>query len=155
MNDYISSVRKYVGHNMLMLAGAGVFVHRDGKLLLQRRKDDNTWGDHGGCIEIGETFEDTARREMWEETGLTPGKLELIGIFSGPDRFHTYPNGDQAYMLGVYYLCEDYTGTPLSRTDETTDLQWFALDALPTPIMNLCQGPLAKCLEILKSRAQR
>lgn len=152
MNDYIASVRRKIGHDTLLLVGAGVFIHQNGKLLLQRRRDDGTWADHGGCIEIGETLEDTARREMLEETGLTAGKLELIGVFSGPERLHTYPNGDQAYMIGVYYLCEDYSGKPLTQSDETTDLRWFPLDALPENIMPLAREPLRKCLEILRFR---
>jgi ADP-ribose pyrophosphatase YjhB (NUDIX family) len=152
MNDYIPAIRAKIGHDMLLLVGAGVFVHRNGELLLQRRRDDGTWADHGGCLEIGETLEDTARREMLEETGLTAGKLELIGVFSGPDRVHTYPNGDRAYMIGVYYLCEDFAGTPLPQTDETTALRWFPIDHLPSNIMPLARAPLAKCLEILKSR---
>jgi ADP-ribose pyrophosphatase YjhB (NUDIX family) len=152
MNDYIPTIRQKIGHDTLLLVGAGVFVHQNGRLLLQRRKDDGTWADHGGCIEIGETLEDTARREMFEETGLTAGKLELIGVYSGPGRLHTYPNGDKAYMVGVYYLCEDFTGTPLAQTDETTDLRWFPLGALPSNIMSLAKEPLRKCLEVLRTR---
>jgi len=152
MNDYIESVRRNIGHNMLLLAGAGVFLHKDGRLLLQRRRDDGTWADHGGCVEIGESMEDTARREVLEETGLTLGKLELLGVFSGPDRRHTYPNGDQAYMIGVYYLCDDFTGTLAPQDDELTDLQWFALDALPSPIMPLAKEPLRQCVALLKAR---
>jgi 8-oxo-dGTP pyrophosphatase MutT (NUDIX family) len=152
MNDYIASVRKLIGHTMLLLVGAGVFIHQDGKLLLQRRRDDDNWADHGGCAEIGETVEETARREVLEETGLTAGKLTLIGVFSGPDRVHTYPNGDQTYVIGVYYLCEDFTGTLRPQAEEVTDLQWFDLDHLPDSIMPLCQRPLDTCVAVLKSR---
>jgi ADP-ribose pyrophosphatase YjhB (NUDIX family) len=155
MNEYIPSIRSRIGHDTLLLAGAGVFVHQNGRLLLQRRKDDGTWADHGGCIEIGETLEETARREMLEETGLLAGELTLIGVFSGPERLHTYPNGDKAYMIGVYYLCEEFTGTPRAQTDETTELKWFALNALPEPIMPLAQQPLKACLELLRAREQK
>ena len=153
MNDYIASVRRKIGHDTLLLVGAGVFIHQNGNLLLQRRKDDGTWADHGGCLEIGETLEDTARRETFEETGLTPGRLELLGVYAGPDRLHTYPNGDQACVVGVYYLCEEFTGVPLAQTDETTDLRWFPLDALPENVMPLAREPLRRCVEVLKSRS--
>ena len=152
MNDYIPSIRAKIGHDRLLLVGAGVFVHKEGQLLLQRRKDDGTWADHGGCLEIGETLEDTARREMLEETGLRAGKLTMLGVYSGPDRLHTYPNGDKTCVVGVYYLCEDFTGTPLTHTEETSDLRWFPLDALPKHIMPLAQKPLADCLEYLRTR---
>jgi len=152
MNGYIDTIRAKIGHDSLMLVGAGVFVYRDGKMLLQRRKDDGTWADHGGCLELGETLEDTARRELLEETGLSAGKLTLIGAFSGPGRMHVYPNGDRAYMIGVYYLCEDFTGELIPQADEVTDLRWFPLDALPADILHLSREPLQKCLEILRGR---
>lgn len=152
MNDYIDTVRAKIGHDPLMLVGAGVFVHRDGRLLLQRRKDDGTWADHGGCLELGETLEDTARRELAEETGLTAGKLELLGVFSGAERTHVYPNGDQVFMIGVYYLCEDFSGDLRPQAEEVADLRWFPLDSLPADIMPLSKEPLARCLELLRAR---
>ncbi|MBN1777313.1 MAG: NUDIX hydrolase [Clostridiales bacterium] len=152
MNDYIASIRAKIGHDRLLLVGAGVFVHRDGRLLLQRRRDDGSWGDHGGCLEIGETPEETARRELYEETGLTAGNLEFLGVYSGKDFYHTYPNGDQVYLVGHFYLCEDFSGTPVAQTDETTDLQWFALDDLPANIMPIVRRPLKDCIKLLKSR---
>ena len=152
MNDYIGTIRQKIGHDRLLLVGSGVFVHQDGKLLLQRRRDNGNWGDHGGCLELGETPEDTARRELMEETGLTAGKLEFLGVYSGEDFYHTYPNGDQVYFVGVFYLCEDFSGIPLPETDETTDLQWFPLDALPENIMPLARRPLADCLKRLRER---
>ncbi len=152
MNDYIESIRQYIGHNPLLIIGSGVFIHQNGKLLLQRRRDDGTWADHGGSLELGETLEDTARREVLEETGLTLHKLDLLGVFSGPDRMHTYPNGDQCYVIGVYYLCEDFSGTLAPQVEEVSDLQWFALDALPDNIMHLAREPLAACLQALRAR---
>jgi 8-oxo-dGTP pyrophosphatase MutT (NUDIX family) len=152
MNDYIAAMRAKIGHDLLLLAGAGVFVHQNGRLLLQRRKDDGTWGDHGGSLEIGETVEQAARRELFEETGLTAGKLEFLGVYSGDDFYHTYPNGDQVYLVGHFYLCEDFSGAPRAQTDETTDLQWFDIDALPDNIMPILHRPLARCLEVLRAR---
>ncbi|HPJ03573.1 MAG TPA: NUDIX hydrolase [Candidatus Limiplasma sp.] len=151
MNDYIASMRAKIGHDRLLLVGAGVFVHQNGRLLLQRRRDDDTWGDHGGSLELGETPEDTARRELLEETGLTAGRLEFLGVYSGPDFYHTYPNGDQVYYVGHFFLCEEFTGTPLTQTDETVDLQWFPIDSLPQNIMPIVHRPLADCVARLKN----
>lgn len=152
MNDYIDSIRKQIGHQPLLLVGAGVFVYSNSKLLLQKRRDNGMWADHGGCTEIGETLEQTASREMQEETGLVPTKLDYIGIFSGPDRMHTYPNGDQAYMIGVYYLCDQFTGELAMQAEEVLDLQWFALNDLPSNIAPLAKEPLDACLSLLRKR---
>lgn len=94
MTDYIKSIRKHIGHERLIVVGASVFIHTDSKLLLQKRKDNGCWADHGGCCELGETVEETAKRELFEETGLTANSLELLGVFSGKELFYTYPNGD-------------------------------------------------------------
>lgn len=89
---YIGDMRKYIRHERLLIAGASVFIHKDGKLLLQRRKDNDCWGEHGGCMELGETVEEVAKRELFEETGLTANSLELLGVFSGKELFYTYGN---------------------------------------------------------------
>lgn len=132
--SYISDIRRKIGHDLLIYLGAGVIVYRDGKILLQQRQDNGTWALHAGGIEIGEELEDTARRELLEETGLVAGKLELLGIYSGKDRFMTYPNGDQVYMPNVYYSCRDFTGKLCFQPDEVQQLKWFALDAIPSNI---------------------
>lgn len=152
MTEYISQMRKHIGHDTLLIVGVGVFIHKDGKLLLQKRRDNGCWSDHGGCVEIGEKIEETAKRELFEETGLIANKLELIGVFSGENMLYTYPNGDKVYIIGISYLCDDFSGKPLVETDETTDLQWFDIDSLPTNISPPVIEPLKCCVELLKSR---
>ena len=152
MNGYIETIRRKIGHDRLLICGADVIVHRDGQVLLQCRSDDGTWADHGGCVEIGERVEDAARREMLEETGLTAGTLQLLGVFSGPEYLHTYPNGDQAYFVITVFLCEEFSGTPQFQTNETTDLRWFPLDALPDNLARGMHQPLEACRKVLAAR---
>ena len=153
MTDYIKSMRKYIGHERLMIIGGSVIVHKDGKILLQLRKDNGCWGYPGGCVELGEAVEDAAKRELLEETGLTANSLELMGIFSGKELFYTYPNGDMVANNDVVYLCEDFSGKIITKTNETTDLRWFEIDNLPDNISPPVKKPLAICLEILENRA--
>ena len=131
--NYIQSLRQHIGHDEIIAVGAGVFPVRDGKVLLQRRADNGLWSMHGGSLEIGETPEDAARREFFEETGLTAGKMELLGAFSGPDTRYTYPNGDQVFIVGIFYICEEFTGQPHTDPNEVSTLAWFPIDALPAP----------------------
>ncbi len=131
MMGYIMDLRKVVGHRKLLMPGAGVFPIREGKVLLQRRKDNGLWADHGGAVELSEKVEDAARREMQEETGLIPGEMEFLGIYSGPDMDYTYPNGDQVSIIGMYFVCADFTGTVKLQAEEVTELKWFPLDGLP------------------------
>ena len=152
MNDYIKSMRKHIGHERLLYVGACVFVHKEGKLLLQRRSDNGCWCSAGGGTELGETVEDTARRELLEETGLTANSLELLGIFSGKELFYTYPNGDMVSNVSIAYLCEDYYGELIPQTNETTDLKWFDIDNLPENISPPDKPAFRRCVEVLKER---
>lgn len=74
-----------------------------GRLLLQRRTDTSEWAIPGGMMEPGESFEQTARREILEETGLTLGALEFLGVYSGSQFYYRYPNGDEVNNVSVAY----------------------------------------------------
>ncbi|MBQ7519006.1 MAG: NUDIX hydrolase [Clostridia bacterium] len=129
---YISDIRKKIGHDPLMIVGASVIVtDAQGRVLLQHRADNGLWGYHGGCVELGENTEAAARREMLEETGLTAGKMTLLGVFSGPEMRYTYPNGDQASVVDIVYLCDDYSGEMRPQPEEVTELRWFAPADIP------------------------
>ena len=152
MTEYIKSMRKYIGHERLLIVGASVFIHNNGRLLLQKRRDNGCWSDHGGCCELGETVEETARRELLEETGLTACSLELLGVFSGKDLFYSYPNGDMVSNVNIAYLCGDFTGELTAETGETAGFQWFSIDELPESISPPVKPVLARCVEVLQER---
>ncbi|MBW4604289.1 MAG: NUDIX domain-containing protein [Calothrix sp. FI2-JRJ7] len=56
---------------------------KQNRLLLQHRKDNKQWGLIGGSMSVGESLEETARREAYEETGLELLDLEWFRLFSG------------------------------------------------------------------------
>jgi 8-oxo-dGTP diphosphatase len=65
----------------------------DRRIVLIQRRDNGRWGLPGGMIEWGETIEQTVRRELLEETGLTLVRIQrLVGVYSHPQRdprFHS------------------------------------------------------------------
>ncbi|WP_226675714.1 NUDIX domain-containing protein [Rossellomorea aquimaris] len=85
--DYITYLRSMVGKERVItvVAGALVFDH-DNRLLLQLRSDNETWGLPGGFMELDESVRDTAKREVFEETGLRLGHMELFGLLRTPVR---------------------------------------------------------------------
>lgn len=80
--SYIGQMRKYIGHQLMLSAGATVVVIKDNKILLNLRSDTNTWGIPGGAIELGESLEETAARELKEETNLDCNSFTLLNVFS-------------------------------------------------------------------------
>lgn len=82
MANYINWIRSRVGHEKVILVFAGgCLFDEDGKVLLQKRGDSGKWGFPGGAIELGETPEETAARELKEETGLD---VEVKDILVAP-----------------------------------------------------------------------
>ena len=131
---YIETLRQKIGHDEHIGVGAGIFLCQNGMILLQKRRDNGCWTLHSGGMEIGETLEEAAKRELREETGLVAGKLTLLGAFSGPDMRYTYPNGDKVCVVLIAYICEEFSGTLAPEPEEVAQLQWFPVTELPDNI---------------------
>ena len=143
--DYIKEIRALVGHRPLLVPIAAVLVLRERtRVLLHRRGDGGLWSVPGGAMEPGESLEDTARRELREETGLTTAGLRLVDEFSGPEFFHEYPNGDQTYFVGAIFVAHQAHGDPVPDGREATELGFFGLDALPDDLLEISRRILER-----------
>lgn len=132
---YIMDLRKKVGSRPLIMVGASVIVvNAQQQVLLQLRKDNGCWGLIGGSMELGETFEQVAHRELFEETGLTAKKFTLLSVFSGKEFYYQYPHGDEVYNVITAYECKEYTGELQWDPEEATDLKFFSSSNLPKNI---------------------
>ena len=132
--DYIQSLRQHIGHAPVLMVGAATrIVDEHNRLLLMKRSDSGCWGLPGGAVELGEVVETAARRETREETGLKIGEMSLFGVFSGPELFYVYPNGDEVYNVTIIYLAR-YRGGEVRLNDEHTAWDWFAPADIPENI---------------------
>ncbi len=123
------------GTPVVVQTGASIIVEdAQGRILMQQRSDDGTWSYPGGRIEIDETVEAAARREVFEECGLRVGEMTLLGVFSGPELNHVYPNGNEVCGIDVVYVSRDYSGTLESWDKEAKSMGFYPIDALPQPI---------------------
>jgi ADP-ribose pyrophosphatase YjhB (NUDIX family) len=146
--DYLASLRRHVGHAPLLMVGAAALIlDEQGRLLLMRRSDSGLWGPPGGAVEPGEVVETAARREVREETGLELGELTLFGVFSGPELFYRYPNGDEVHNITIVYLSRERRGE-IQLNGEHTEWRWFAPAEIPEDL----SPPIRTVIEEFQSR---
>ncbi|TQR39531.1 NUDIX domain-containing protein [Lysinibacillus sphaericus] len=132
MDGYTMELRKLIGNRPLILVGSTIIVINDKKeILFQYRSDTKEWGLPGGAMEIGENLEQTAERELFEETGLKAKSFKFIDTLSGSNLYYKYPNGDEVYNVICVYLAEDTSGELAMNDGESLDLKYFPINELP------------------------
>ena len=130
MENYIQSIRNKVGHEKIILCFAGGCIFNEkGEVLLQRRGDTDKWGFPGGAVELGETPQMTAIREVKEETGLDVTVGRIIGVYTDLDI--TYSSGDKAQSIVIAYELINACGELYCDNKETTELRYFSKDDKP------------------------
>jgi len=136
MTNYMTELRSRVGHDPIIMVGATLLaLNPAGQLLMLRRKDNGFWGVPGGAMELGESFEDTLRRETVEEIGLEIHELEFFGLYSGPKFHYVYPNGDEVYIVTAVYLTHLPADAPIDiGHEEHSGFHYFDLKSLPPDI---------------------
>lgn len=130
--DYISEMRKKIGHSPLIIPGAAVLLLNDHEeLLMLLRKDNEYWGIPGGAMEPGEQLEETAAREVFEETGMRINDLSLFDVFSGAELYYEYPNGDLVYNVSVVFIANHPNEEITVNPNEHSEWKFFPLKNLP------------------------
>ena len=112
--------------------GANAIITSGDKLLLERRRDSDTWGLVGGGSKKYEELIDTIVREVREELGLRIPKerFQKLAVYGEPGRIAAYRDGSIWRMvIGVYRLDlpED---TVLRISAESRELRWFTREEL-------------------------
>ncbi|MFI7347331.1 NUDIX hydrolase [Streptomyces sp. NPDC049936] len=128
--DFISDLRATAGQQLLWLPGVTAVVFDDeGRVLLGRRSDNGRWSLIGGIPEPGEQPAACAMREVEEETAVrcVVERLVLVQALSPV----TYDNGDVCQFMDVTFRCRAVGGEARVNDDESLEVGWFAVDALP------------------------
>jgi 8-oxo-dGTP pyrophosphatase MutT (NUDIX family) len=135
MNDYIATMRKHIGNEMLLTVGCGMIIEdQSRRILLQRRKDEDNWCLPGGVMEVGETFLETAKRETLEETNLVIKEASLFGIYSGASCYAEYPNGDKTYSVQIIFHSKHFEGNLKQEGAESFEHRYYSKGTLPNPL---------------------
>lgn len=132
---YLSELRKIIGTRPIIMAGAAIILLNEKReVLLQRRTDSGDWGTIGGALELKESFEEAAERELFEEAGLRSKDFKFVTVLSGEEYYYRYPNGDEVYNVIAVFETHKYEGKPSVNDDEGSEVKFFSLEE---PIVNL------------------
>ena len=141
--EFVLSLRAKVGTDLLWMPGvSAVVVGADGRLLLGRRADNGLWAVVSGILEPGEQPAQAVVREVLEETGVHVRVDDLVAVYSDAHPI-VYGNGDRAQYLDLTFVCSVVGGEARVADDESTEVGWFAPDALPTPLAASTRSRLA------------
>ncbi|CAM5597662.1 NUDIX hydrolase [Streptomyces fumanus] len=128
--DFIRELRASAGHQLLWLPGVTVVVLDDeGRVLLNRRSDNRRWSLIGGIPEPGEQPAACAVREVLEETAVRCVVERVLSV-QALDPV-TYENGDVCQYMDITFRCRAVGGEARVNDDESLEVAWFAVDALP------------------------
>ena len=107
--------------------GANAIITWDGKLLLERRRDNNTWALPGGGCKRRETGLDAVVRECYEELGLRIPKDRFVKrkVYDNPGRIAAYRDGSIWRMVIVVYGLELHEQPVLRISAESRELRFF------------------------------
>lgn len=119
--------------NSMVVAASAVVTDADGRVLLQRRRDNDLWALPGGAMDMSDSLPGTAVREVKEETGLDVEITGLVGTYTDPRHVIAYSDGEVRRQFNVCFTGRVVGGT-LAISEESTELRFVApeeLDLLP------------------------
>lgn len=129
--SYLGKVRASVGDgDTIFFVGARtVVLDEQGRLLLIQRSDNRRWAIPAGAMELGESMQECAVRELWEETGLRAISLTPYAFYTAYTYTNEYRHTYQQVLMT--FVVHSWEGELLRETEESVDAGFFPLDALP------------------------
>ena len=112
--------------------GANVILTCNGKLLLEKRRDSDTWGLVGGGVKNYEEPIDAIAREIREELGLRVAKdrFRKLAVYGEPGRIAAYCDGSIWRMVVVVFALELETEPEIVLSAESRDMRFFTKEEL-------------------------
>jgi 8-oxo-dGTP pyrophosphatase MutT (NUDIX family) len=132
-DSYVGKLRSLVGHQKLITPSIrAIIMDQEGRILYIKRKGDGYWALPAGGIELDESITQCLVREVREETRLEVVKATLIAMYTGAEYSFANRYGDEYKGFELLFRVDEWTGTLVGETDETTNIGFFAIDDLPS-----------------------
>jgi len=114
------------------VVGVGVIIIRDNKVLLLKRSvylGRGKWCFPGGHLEFGESFEQAAKRETLEESGITIKNVQFATTTN--DIY----NNEEKHYITIFLISEyDHGEARIMEPEKASEMDWFEWKDLPSPL---------------------
>jgi 8-oxo-dGTP pyrophosphatase MutT (NUDIX family) len=112
--------------------GANAIITCNGKLLLEKRRDSDTWGLVGGGVKNYETPLDAIAREIYEELGwrIPKEQFRKLAVYGDPGRIAAYCDGSVWRMVIVVFALELSEEKAIRISEESRDMRFFSVEEL-------------------------
>lgn len=112
--------------------GADAIITCGDRLLLEKRRDSDTWGLVGGGVKKYETEVQAIAREVYEELGLRipKEKFRKLAVYGEPGRIAAYRDGSIWRMVIVVFALELEQEPKMTISEESRDLKFFSREEL-------------------------
>lgn len=124
-----------------------VLFNDENKVLVEIRADDGFYDFPGGGVDLNETHEDCAKRELTEETGLIADELTLFKTYRGAITHYVYYDGNEIYGIDAIFLCRKYHGELRAQIQEVSSLLFLSLDELAKKKISIRNAQIIKDLQ--------
>ena len=124
--------------NTLVVGVSAVLTDGEGRILLQRRADNELWALPGGGMDLDESVPEAARREVREETGYEVDITGLVGLYTDARHIIAYGDGEVRRQFNIC-LTARVVGGRMIISDESVDLRWIAPEEFDTLPMHRTQ----------------
>lgn len=116
--------------------GIGIMIFKDGRVLLAKRKGSHGEGEYafpGGHLEYGESFEECARREIREETGIEIKSIQFQFLAN-------VKKYSEKHYVHIGLIADWKSGEPkVLEPQRSESWGWYPLENLPHPLFEFCK----------------
>ena len=127
--EFVVEMREKIGTALMWVPAVTAVIRRGDEVLLVRRADNGAWTPVTGILDPGEEPAVGAAREALEETGVEIRVDRLAATTGG--HWVTHVNGDRAVYLDLTFACTWVSGDAHVADDESVDVRWWPVAALP------------------------
>ena len=127
VGSYIWKMRQKIDHDEMLSATTDVMAIRDGKVCMVFNRDYQSWCFPGGHAELGSYWQSAARKELFEEAGITAEDDDLKPFASLSGYKIVYVGTDPVWTFSMAFICENFSEQDFEDVEEIAEKKWFDL----------------------------